>query len=572
MSSSSNRAPVLLLLLLVVLGGVGWLALGGEPAPPSVDRGLGPAVGGGPIEPARPATGVEAVSLPGGREGVGTGDPSTVLWPLEVDLVLTAPGDVPTVTGQPTLGSGGNARLTGRVGDRADRGAAATITFLHGANAGRVLTTDAEGRFGATDLYPGLSIVSIEGPGLVGAEREVRLRQRKETLLNIGFGRLGTVQGQVLDTDEEPVFGAEVVIDGHRTQTNEEGYFYLANLASGQTHVEISMPGYATHRERVAIGAGRVVPPDRLKYVLQPGATLKLTVSGAVGSGPVQVWLAPGTAKQQRGFPYYRLNPIELAPGEVRELVDLPRELLQLRAWRAGAAVLPAQRNVNLRASRDLPLTLELRDAPRTVGVVTADGSPVGGARVVLEAPDQVQAALRHFRQPAMHLESSVLAMPPNARQEVRTNPLGEFTLSGWDDGTPVRYLWAEDAAGDRHALRLVDADAERVDLELGERTYGAGSLTIDVGARYQGLPVTWRLNGQPGEPFELPPGEDLTFDGLRVGTWRVTAGWYADDLLEEEGVEVTEEGAELELVLPEGALNGQDRETWERADRTWPL
>jgi hypothetical protein len=83
---------------------------------------------------------------------------------------------------------------------------------------------------------------------------------------------------------------------------------------------------------------------------------------------------------------------------------------------------------------------------------------------------------------------------------------------------------------------------------------------------------VTWSLNGEPGQPFELAPGDPLVFEGLRSGRWRVTVRWWTDELLDESGVELDETGAELGLTLPEGAINGQDRETWERADRIWPL
>ena len=190
----------------------------------------------------------------------------------------------------------------------------------------------------------------------------------------------------------------------------------------------------------------------------------------------------------------------------------------------------------------------------------------------MLEAPDQVQAAMRYYRQPVMHLESSVLPMPPGARQEVRANARGEFTLTGWTDKTPVRYLWAESEGGALHGIRLVGVDDERVELELGPRAEGSGSLTLDVGPRYQGLPIRWRMNGQPGEAFELPPDETLTFDGLRPGAWKVDARWFAEELLSESGVQVDEAGGEVSLELPDAAINGQDREAWERAGRDWPL
>ncbi|MDF1800856.1 MAG: carboxypeptidase-like regulatory domain-containing protein [Planctomycetota bacterium] len=570
--SSSNKAPLLLVALLLLVGVVAFFVLGNEAAPGDGEGGLGPAVVEVAAAP-KLSMGTDSVSLPSAREGVEAMGPSTVLWPLEIELRLIEPGDVPKPDEGPVLGAGANAILKGRIGDRKDRGAQATITFVEGANSGRVLTTDAEGHFGATDLYPGLSIVEVAGHGLVGARREVRLRQRRETLLNLGFGLLGTVQGQVLDETGAPVVGATAIIDGHRDQTDDNGFFYLPSLASGLSFLELEKPGYASHRENVAITANSVTPPDRLKYVLKQGSTLLLSVSGNVGGpGPVEVWLSPGNSKQARTFPFYKLNPIELQPGESREIPDLPKELVQLRAFRSGASVYPPTRNANLRASKHLPVQFELRDTPRIFGRVYADKLPVAQARVVLEAPDQVQAALRHYRQPATYLESSILPMPPGARQEVRTNGLGEFTLSSWDDNSAARYLWAESFDGQQFGIRLIEADDLEVSLDLEPRAKGTGKLTLDVGERYQGLPVRWSMNGEPGTPFDLAPGEPLTFEGLREGRWSVEVRWYATELLGESSVEVDAAGAELGLSLPEGALNGQSRDAWERAGRDWPL
>lgn len=570
--SSSNKAPLLLLALLLLVGAVAFFVLGEAETSVDGEGGFGPAVIEEESGPEL-SMGIDAISLPGTREGVESTGPSTVLWPLEIDLVLIEPGDVPKPAEGPVLGAGANAILKGRIGDRKDRGAQATITFVEGANSGRVLTTDAEGHFGATNLYPGLSIVEVAGHGLVGARREVRLRQRRESLLNLGFGLLGTVQGQVLDQAGEPVVGATAIIDGHRDQTDDNGFFYLPSLASGLSFIELEKPGFASHRENVAITANSVTPPDRLKYVLKQGSTLLLSVAGNVGGpGPVEIWLSPGNSKQARTYPFYKLNPIEMQPGESREIPDLPKELVQVRAFRSGASVYPPTRNANLRASKRLPVQFELRDAPRIFGRVYSDQVPVSQARVVLEAPDQVQAALRHYRQPANFLESSILPMPPGARQEVRTNSLGEFTLSSWDDKSPARYLWAETFDGRRYGIRLLEPDDLEVSLDLLPREQGSGKLTLDVGERYQGLPVRWSMNGEPGEPFDLAPGEPLTFEGLREGRWSVEVRWYAEELLGEPSIDVESAGAELELALPEGALNGQSRDAWERAGRDWPL
>lgn len=575
------KSPALLVVIVLLLAGAVFFVLGGSNGSPEpgVEGALAPgAATSAALEP-RPVTPtreVEKISLPSSqRESVEDLGPTTVLWPLEVRLELEAPSGMPTRDGLgdvPAIGSGANARLTGRVGSRIDRGAMAVITFIAGPNTGRVLATDAEGRFGATNLWPGLSIVTIEGPGLVGAEREVRLRQRREAVLNIGFGRLGAVQGEVVGPDKQPVEGALVRIDGHETQTDTNGIFYIGNLASGQSTIEIESSGSSSHREMVNITANATVPLGRLKYVLDEAATLIVTVEGSVGGpGPVELWLSPANPKRLSGFPFWRINPIRLLPGEQREITNLPRELIHVQAFRVGAACNPETRNVNLRASNRMPLNIDLRSAEKIVGRVLQDGQPAVGATVTLEAPDRVQAALRHYRQPASYLESAFLPFGPEAVQTVETDALGRFTLTAWTDGSSSRYLGAVSKDGRRTALRLIDETDRDLSLDLRPKEAGAGVLVLEPSDRFQGLPVVWTMNGEPGPDLILPPGEPLEFGGLREGLWTVEVVWSAEQVLLEEHVEVTKEGTTLGLNLPEGAITGQDREAWTRAGRDYP-
>ena len=57
---------------------------------------------------------------------------STVLWPLEVDLVLKEAAYLPREEGMVSIGSGASARLKGRIQDRRDAGAPAEIRFVAG--------------------------------------------------------------------------------------------------------------------------------------------------------------------------------------------------------------------------------------------------------------------------------------------------------------------------------------------------------------------------------------------------------------------------------------------------------
>src|SRR5262245_16494256 len=79
---------------------------------------------------------------------------TTVLWPVRLDLELLEPRFLPKQEGVPPIGSGATARISGRLTGFDDNGVQAEVRFVAGANAGRVLRADPEGRFGAVDLYP----------------------------------------------------------------------------------------------------------------------------------------------------------------------------------------------------------------------------------------------------------------------------------------------------------------------------------------------------------------------------------------------------------------------------------
>lgn len=573
----NSKSALLLILLVVLLGAGTFFVLNTNELPPQEPETIAFDPSNLQRTTTAPRSQLQNAELPvRNAEGYGVGEATSVLWPLEVAFELERAADLPGLSGLDTggaLGAGATARLEGRVGRGVDDGAQATVTFVAGPNQGRVLTTDSEGRFGATDLLPGLGIVDIQGPGLVGALREVRLRQRSEALLNIGFGRLGNVQGFVHSGESDPVDNAIVTVDGHATRTDPEGYFYLSNLASGRTHIEIEKAGLASLREEINITAGFTTPIDRLKYRLSPGSTLTVSLEGAVGGPePAELWLAPGAPNRLSTYPFWKLNPIKIYPGQTQVIRDLPSDLIRVQTFRTGALAEPESRNVNLRASQAASLTISLTSAPTISGVVLENGVPVVGAPVTMVAPDEVQAALRHYRQPAEFLESAFLPLSPNARQTTTTDDRGRFVLTAWADSTPARYLSASSPTGDAVGLRLITLSDTEVSLDLYPREADRGVAMLETQARFQGLPIEWRVNGEPRDGFTLPAGETLRFEGLREGKWRVHVRWQAEEVYDERGVSITREGTELKLQLPQDAIVGQDREAWLRAGRDYPF
>lgn len=572
--------------LALIAAGVGsatwWLAAGSRPLA------VPPVIPGDPDVAARPQVAegsgtelaVEARAPSSDSPPVST----TVLWPLVVELELTSAAALPVPAGQRPIGAERQARLAGQIADASGNGALVHVRFVHGPNRGRELASDSDGRFGASDLWPGIDIVEIDGPAIAGSRREILLRQNAETLLNIGYGAAATVTGKVVDPKGEPIAGAQVMVDGHSTITAEDGWYSLSGLASGETIAEVSARGYASLRRKVNLGHARLGPTE-LVFGLRAGTRLTLALVDDVGGpGPAQVWLLPGERYGERVFPWYSINPVEVSSGSVATLEDLPVGVVLVRAFRSGARA-PQAQSVNLRPGMDQRVEIRLEPGETIVGVVTQDGEPVAGARVRSSATDRVNATLAYFREPSLFLESEVLPHFPPASEEVVSGPDGRFQVSAWSDVSPLRYLEARGPDGRGWARALVapksngpdasagpaePAEPTEIELELGLPPEADGELVLLSQARTQGLPVRIVVNGAPREELVIAPHEDVVADRLAPGTWKLTVRWYGE--LVDELAELAITGrATRRIELPRRALDGHTAAEWRRAGRVPP-
>lgn len=576
----SARNPSRLLVLAAVSAGAllagvfALLARGGG------ERSAAPIVASEEHLPAPPPAPAEIVELvPPPRVALSSGDwtePTSVLWPCRVELDLIQAEYLPTAEDAAPIGTGRAARLTGRIVGAGERGIPAEIRFFAGPNAGRVLTCDVSGAFGAIDLYPGLDLVDVRGPGIPGARREVRLRQNAETFLELGFGLLGSVHGKVVDRRGEPLRGAKVSFDGREAYSGDDGGFYFSGLAGGPCVVEVELRGYASLLQIESVSAGRELGAPIVLTLGEAASMVLSTPAPAGGPGPTQVYVVQNAVLKRAGggdlpkkptrYPWYKLNPIEVVDSVVID--DLPAEVVKVLAFRPGAVA--REQIVNLRTDRVMPVSIDLRAGPLVTGVVTLDDKPLPGALVTLEAPDQVRANLGFLTQPSGYLEAEVMTYLPPARQTTRTNQEGRFVLSDWSAVAGVRYLEAR-GPDSSWAGRLVRPGDERVDLALESVELGDSKVIVSFPGRHQGLPLEVVVNGAPKDPRVLSPFEDLAIESLLAGRWRLRLTWYGEPVLEVPEFQLRGE-SEFQAELPVGAIEGQDEEAWRRAGRDWPF
>lgn len=550
-----------LILLLAVLAGLLWKETGGrsmetqsgivaEPGPALTSSKPGPDL-------AQPTRTLEAP----GR--VNESLTTTVVIPLLIDLELVLAKPLLKADSAAAMGSSATARIRGSMHDKDGRPLSGYAEFVAGPNRGRVLQADGEGRFGANDLYAGISLVALRAPRTPGAEREVLLREGKDTQLNVGFGRPASVQGLVKDDRNNPLVGAKVVMDGQESMTDKEGRFYFPAMTSGPVPVYISKPGYATKREKLLhVTAGMKFPPDKLRYTLYKAATLKVSVPERIGGPlPGQLFLSgPLDGTGARSYPWHLKSPISLSGGESIEIEDLPAGRLRLQYFRPGAIASPAVKHEVLTAGVTKNVTFNLKPAPTVTGRVTQDGKPVAGALVHFEMPDVTSASVQALkgRLGRAALEMGVLSQMPPAIQKVVTQADGRFLFSAAEEYSKVRYLHATSADGKSWGGRVVRAGENKVEIEMSEARTGFCELVIETTTRFQALPVSYAVNGEPHTTVLTPSGR-LIISDLPEGEWRLRAVWSNDVLWD--NIPVTLRGKEEKyLPLPQGAIDGQSK------------
>lgn len=576
--SGNQRLLLVLLVLLLAAGGGGlwWWTAGADGSGPGTDGPAAPRPAPRELEAVepRPSDGgrVEALERP--ERDTSSLRTTSVEHPLEVELFLVHRSAIEG-SELPPPGADANARLEGLARGNGSTGIPCTVTFLAGPDQGRVLESDSLGRFGASNLYQGLSMVRVEAENGGVAEREITLRQLSETQLNLDFSRRAAayVNGRVVDPKGEPVPDAEVRLDGKRALTGPEGYFGVADVTPGKVPARVSKHGYAHAYQIVPVTHGRAIGREDLTFTLHPGATLEVRVEAAVGSpGPVQLYLFPvggrsvSTGLGARTFPWHEINPVEVPPGGSTLVEGLQEGGISLLAFHPGAVASPPIVNKSLRHGRKEQHLIRLRAAPNTIRgeVLSPDGTPAKRARVRLEDPTRTFATTKALQQRRpQYLMGVVTPHLPAAVQDVTTDSGGRFVLTSYPEiTTRGYYLTAVSADGQARASRTVESGSAEVELRLQPVEEQGGALEIVMGGRFQALPVELRINGHPREPGLLSADEELVIDGLEPGTWRIEVWWHHERV--EPGKQLTigpDRTTTLPLVLPQAAVEGPPQE-----------
>ncbi len=500
--------------------------------------------------------------LGGGSDGSPVA--STVIWPLTVDLTLTLDGSVDVPEGAQRLNWGAKAGVKGSVLGARRRGIAATVLFLYGPNEGRSLQTDGRGRFGATNLLPGISIVRVTTADGRSVEREVRLMSRTTLDFHVSFAGATTLEGTAKDERGVPIDGAEVRVDGRPTFTNAEGIFVISGVPPGTAQVSVRKEGFAHCTQKVGVGYSDVVIAKNFVIFMKKGAQLQITVNRSVGAAePSLAYLmpaaGPGRSSDGRSFPWHEINPISIPPGGTAVVDGLPLDSVNVGLFHRGAVPSPASRNVRIHGGRTNAVAIDLLPAPTVRGVVLDAGKPASGASVTIQASDRGHATSRSMQQKGPLIANSmVVTTSPAAYDETRTDAKGNFFFTSHPDLITTYYATATSRDGLRRGVAVIEPGAKSLSIELEPIENKVGAFEIGLPGRFQGLPVEISVNGKPAEPYMLRPGQPLLIENLPYGHWDVGARWRGQDVVMRQNVIVGDSVPMVPGSLPEGAIRGQ--------------
>lgn len=518
-------------------------------------------------EPAAPVEEVTLVDLaaPAGARAESEAE-TTVIHPLELEFSLVLDRAIEVPEGAEPIKSGANAYIEGSMRGSGGKPLPATVTFTHGPNQGRVLQCDAEGRFGAGDLWEGLSIVRLEAPSGLTAVREVRLAQRRTTLLHVSFAKASFVSGTVTDDRGAPLEGAEVTLDGRVAYTDEEGLFSFGKVAPGPVFATARKDGFAITRRKVSLPFGRTLVPEDYVIRMQPASSLELVVGRRAGEdGPTLAVLMPATSGAMSGeaFPWYEVNPVEIPSSGRVEVQGLPPEAVIVRAFRRGAVQSSRSVQARLQRGRKEVAKIDFDLAPLVRGVVLDGGAPVRGARVSIEAANQSVANAHGLGKKSPRFAIDLVSpRVATAFDETVTDAKGRFNFTRDPGLVTTYYVTARANGGRRVATAVVPNSGDVFVLELQALESDTGIVEVDLPGRFQGLPVEVRVQGSPRDLRVLQGGEPLEVDGLGPGAWVVRARWRGLDVVTRQVVEVPAGGrVKVEGELPRGAIEGQSPE-----------
>lgn len=129
----------------------------------------------------------------------------------------------------------------------------------------RTTTTALDGTFSIRGVPSGTYTVSAAKEGYTDSSREVNIQYEGEDVTHIDFllspegTRTGVISGIVTDEDTNPVIDVRITDGVHAAFTNEDGFYILENIDSGNFYLTASKRGFHSAFYSGAINEGEIL-------------------------------------------------------------------------------------------------------------------------------------------------------------------------------------------------------------------------------------------------------------------------------------------------------------------------
>lgn len=499
---------LLIVLALVLVGAMTWVMMSGpnlEPQP------LIPT----PTVPEVPAEPEEAVLEPGpDRPLPGSG-------PLTVDLLYlgTEADQHLRVERQGTLfgtiygASGGGGPL------------ANAILRVHGGPQDGLLTrSEVDGTFELRGLLPGSHFFHIETSNGFSAVRLQRVAESRPTKRDFFLGEPLDVEFEVVDHENEPLEGAEVLVSTglQRGTTDAKGRVLIGNVVGGRrVLVDVRSDEHVSMRFELNLFASAVSEGPYRLPALARGGTIRGQVRSWPGGPLPRLTLVPRATQPGVGMAAWESwQGIETDREGRFRIENLPTQhMIDVRVHHPWGVSDPRSRAVKPNPNTASTVDFVIREAhAKITGTVFGpNGSPAGGIEVRLAAlrPGQVLGALY----PGLDRSPVGVPLPTPAQMErvttSRSDGSFEFAVGDHVEGTGSMVLIAS-APGLRSVRQEVGTVGQHLEVRLRPLREDA---TLHLLRKDEGpLPeqAQWRLDG------EMLPASDLALEGLQEGFYHL--------------------------------------------------
>ncbi|UCG37252.1 MAG: carboxypeptidase-like regulatory domain-containing protein, partial [Candidatus Bathyarchaeota archaeon] len=141
--------------------------------------------------------------------------------------------------------------------------------------------TQANGYYLISNVPSGNQTITASALGYIAESKQIYQSSGVTTTVNFELIAGGAIDGTVTDeATGHPIDGASIILNGHITSTNSEGYYNISDIAPGNYTVSVAATGYMSDSKPVRIDPHITTSAN---FTLLPAGNLSITTAPVSG-------------------------------------------------------------------------------------------------------------------------------------------------------------------------------------------------------------------------------------------------------------------------------------------------